>query len=59
MNVANFAHGWIPSPGELLVLSVCHCRGMNLLAAMTLAVAIVKMSGCGKHTLIRLIYGDD
>jgi branched-chain amino acid transport system permease protein len=60
MNVVNFAHGEFYILAGYFSYLFATALGMNLLAAMTLAVAIVFVFGLlVEYTLIRPTYGDD
>jgi len=60
MNVVNFAHGEFYILAGYFSYLFATALGMNLVAAMTLAVAIVFVFGLlVEYTLIRPTYGDD
>jgi branched-chain amino acid transport system permease protein len=60
MNVVNFAHGEFYILAGYFSYLFANALGMNLVAAMTLAVAIVFVFGLlVEYTLIRPTYGDD
>lgn len=60
MNVVNFAHGEFYILAGYFSYLFATALGMNLVAAMTLAVAIVFLFGLlVEYTLIRPTYGDD